>query len=276
MLSHLKHLLPCILVGILLGCGSSPDSSPKKMSQKGEYIYRKEDEFVFKVPPPEKTAPVVYAWERNAPGSLPTITKEYFRCKGCGQNPPRMIERNGETERLTDCSGIQKHSLPLRNNTEFIYAVLPELLNYLQTSLNKRVVITSGHRCPEHNTYVDATKENEFSKHMIGAEVSFYVQGAENSPLAIVELLMDYYKKHPQYKSQKEYTEFLRYDKSTTNTPPWYNKEVFIKVFHSHEGRNYDNRHPYPYLSIQVRFDRDTNQKVTYSWEQATRNYLRY
>ena len=113
---------------------------------------------------------------------------------------------------------------------------------------------------------------------MIGAEVSFYVQGLENAPQTIVNLLMDFYKDNPKYKNSKEYTEFLRYEKGNSNVsiPPWYNKEVFIKIFNKSEGRNYDNRHPYPYISIQVRHDRDINEKVTYSWDLATKNYLRF
>jgi hypothetical protein len=264
---------------LLISCGPTNDTPKQETSyslQKGEYIYRKNGETLFTAQNPQKIASIVYPWEKNAPGSLPTITKEYFRCKGCSLNPPRMFDNNGEIERLTDCSGIQKHSLPLRDSHEFIYPVLPELLNFVQTSLNKRVVITCGHRCPEHNTYVDPSKDNQYSKHMIGAEVAFYVQGYEDSPMTIINLLMDFYKNNPKY--TKEYTEFLRYEKPNSNVaiPPWYNKEVFLKIFNKNEGRNYDNRHPYPYISIQVRHDRDTNEKVTYSWDQATRNYLRY
>ena len=28
--------------------------------------------------------------------------------------------------------------------------------------------------------------------------------------------------------------------------PPWYNKEILIKLFKKNEGRDLDNRHPYP------------------------------
>jgi hypothetical protein len=43
------------------------------------------------------------------------------------------------------------------------------------------------------------------------------------------------------------------------------NKEILIKFYMPNEGRNADNRHPFPYLSIQVRFDRETNMRVAYS-----------
>ena len=31
-------------------------------------------------------------------------------------------------------------------------------------------------------------------------------------------------------------------------TIPWFNKEIFIKLYRKSEGRDGDNRHPYPYL----------------------------
>ena len=58
-------------------------------------------------------------------------------------------------------------------------------------------------------------------------------------------------------------------------TAPWYNKEIFIKLYKKKEGRNFDNRHPYPYISIQVRFDTELNERVIYSWDKAYKNYLR-
>lgn len=222
------------------------------------------------ISPPIAQAAPLYPWEESNPSSLPKITKEHFRCKGTPLNPPQIVHKEKETIRYYDCGGATKHSIPLRNGKESIYAIQIELLNYLQEKTGKRVVITSGHRCPEHNTYVDPSVENQYSKHMIGAEVSFYVQGLEEKPEVIVRLLQDYYKQQPGF-------EFERYQKETNvSTLPWFNKEVFIKLFKAHEGRNLDNRHPYPYISIQVRWDRETNEKVTYSWDKAFRNYLRY
>ena len=112
---------------------------------------------------------------------------------------------------------------------------------------------------------------------MIGAEVSFFVQGMEDRPQEIVDILLDYYRNISPFRDKSELTEFYRYEKSDTNvsTKPWYNKEVFIKLFKSTEGRNFDNRHPYPYIAIQVRYDTEKNERVTYSWDKAYKNYLR-
>lgn len=100
---------------------------------------------------------------------------------------------------------------------------------------------------------------------MIGAEVSFYVEGFENDPLAIVQILKDYYKDSDSFK---------RFEgKTNVATQPWSNKEIFIKLFQSSEGRNGDNQHSYPYISIQVRYDRDLKEPVAYNWAQANRGF---
>lgn len=244
----------------------------------GEYIYRLDNDRQFVVPPPVKRLNGSYPWD-NGTEQLPKITKEYFRCKGSQLNPVRTAEQNGEVVRFYDCGGVQKHSLPLRDNKEYIYPVLINVLNYVQTRTGKRVVITSGYRCPEHNAYVDSSKGNQVSKHMIGAEVSFYVQSMENKPETIVKIVQDYFKANKtQYKDQKDFVEFKRYEKGDTNvsTQPWYNKEIFIKLYGKKEGRDFDNRHPYPYISIQVRHDLEKNERVIYDWNTAFRNYLRY
>ncbi len=137
------------------------------------------------------------------------------------------------------------------------------------------MIITSGHRCPVHNAWIDPAPKNIGSKHVIGAEVDFYVDGMESQPDALVNLIMEFYTNHPRYKEKKEYLTFLRYEKETsTSTKPYYNKEICIKKFLPHEGRNQDNMHPYPYVSIQVRHDKDRNLPVSYTWAQAE-NYLR-
>jgi hypothetical protein len=259
------------LVFLLSACSTSDE--PPTDNEVGEYIYRNHNEYLFVTAPPEKMNLDPYPWEKNHVANLPKITKEFFRCKGSGLNPERTVEHGEKITHLSDCGGTEKHSLPLRNEREFIYPAFIELMNHVQMATGKRVVITSGHRCPQHNLYVDPSPSNQSSKHMIGAEVSFYVQGMEYQPEKIVKILTDYYKafKEPEYRN------FERYEKGSTNvsTHPWYNKEIFIKLFLASEGRNYDNRHPYPYIAIQLRYDRDLQENVVYSWEKAIKNYLR-
>lgn len=269
------YLLLC-----LFGCSSDGQENQQfsKDNLKGEYIYRRQSDSLLSNYPPEHVLPEPYPWQHQMAGSHPRITKEFFRCKGNRANPAKVVEKNKEKVHFFDCDGSTKHSLPLRDGKEFIYPILIDLLNYLQMETGKKVIVTCGHRCPDHHTYVDPSSFNKGYKHMIGAQASFYVEGMEGRPEAIVALLMDFYKKHPRYKGKKEYEEFHRYDKQDTDvqTPPWMNKEIFIKLYKKNEGRDFDNRHNYAYINIQVRFDRDLNEKVQYSWEQAHRNYLRW
>ena len=205
-------------------------------------------------------------------GGFPRITKEFFRCKGNPLNPV-VVQERGEKEPLyyRDCRGGRRHGLPLKEGHEFVYPCLIDLLNYVQEKTGKRVVITTGHRCPMHNTYCDYTPYSWGSKHMLGAEVDFYVEGIEENPEEIIELLKAY------YKEDNEYEAFMRYEREGLNisTPPWYNKEIFIKLYLPDEGRDYDNQHPYPYIGMQLRYDREEKKRVVFTQAQA-QNYLRH
>lgn len=258
----------------LLSCSSSEEqqqSSLRRENQKGEFIYRKGDEFFYSLKEPVAQPPPTYPWEESARKGLKAITKEYFRCKGSILNPERLVEENGEIKSYSDCSGSDRHGLQMRDGKEFVYPILLNVLNHIQRETEKRVIITSGHRCPEHNSYVDSSKDNRYSKHMIGAEVSFYVQGLENDPNRVIDAIRNYY-----IDDEPQYSQFRQYPKNcNTRAQPWYNKEIFVKLYEKDEGRNLDNRHPYPYISIQVRYDRETEKTVTYSWSDANKNYLR-
>jgi hypothetical protein len=263
-------------LAVIVSCDTSSPQKPVT----SEYIYRKDAEKRLSTAPPERAVKKSYPWLQSnglQNNAIPKITKEYFRCKGSSLNPARPHQIRGQpADPLNDCDGAEKHSLPLRGNQEFIYPILLEILNHIQTLTNKAVVITSGHRCPTHNTYVDPSARNIASKHTLGAEVDFYVRGFEEKPERVVEMVLDFYKKHPRYTDQQNFIEFKRFEKETdTTTAPWYNSEVFIKLYKSQEGRNFDNRHHYPYIAIQVRLDREKNLPVTYSWESAQKIYRR-
>lgn len=254
------------------------DLKKRRNNQTGEYLYRFNNEFTV-IPPMEKIDKTPYPWEEQEAGSFPKITKEFFRCLGNSLNPVHSSEaEGGELRCYYDCGGAKRHSLPLKDGEEFVYPILIDILNEIQLKTGKRVRITSGHRCPEHNTYVDPAPAKQYSKHLIGAEVSFYVQGMESQPLAVLQLIFDYYHSLPKYQNNKNYQEFNRYEKPDTDVavPPWFNKEIFVKIYAAHEGRDFDNRHLYPYLSIQVRHDFEKDERVVYSWDRAWRNFYRY
>lgn len=248
----------------------------RKRNCKGETIYRSHNDVFYPIAIPELVQRTPYPWESDS--NLPRITKEFFRCKGNALNEPKIdVSDLSEAAPCADCDGGSRHGLPVIHGKEGVYPILVDLLNYIQKKTGRRVIITSGHRCPAHNTYVDFSKENRTSKHQIGAEVDFYVQGMEDRFLEVAGLLMQYYQETPVYQNLKEYQQFARYDKPDVNLAiqPWMNKEIYIKVCQRNEGRNFDNRHPHPYIAIQVRFDREKGDRVVYDWKAANKGYSR-
>ena len=89
----------------------------------------------------------------------------------------------------------------------------------------------------------------------------------------VIRHVIDYYRDQPT-----EYSHFYRYSKRNTNvsTQPWYNKEIFLKLFNCEEGRDIDNNHNYPYLSIQVRYDFNETRWISYNWQTAFSGYMRW
>jgi hypothetical protein len=266
-----------IFLFFLSGCSSSKPTVTSS-TLTGEYIYRNQEDLPIQVDPMVHIKREFYPWEERQSGDYPKITKDFFRCKGSSLNPVRLIQKEKEIVRYYDCGGPQKHSLPLKDQKEFIYPILIDLLNYIQVKTNKQVVITCGHCCPDHNLYVNSSPAYQSNKHLIGAEVDFYVQGLEYEPEQIVNLIFNYYRETTKYKNLKDFEEFKHYEKNDSHisTKPWYNQEIFVKLIKKNEGRDLDNRHSYPYLSIQVRYDWESKKKVNYSWDQAFRNFHRW
>ena len=215
----------------------------------------------------EKQKGPSFPWRAGGGKNFAPITMDFFRCRGSSLNPVKnSLDSSGKLLEVNDCGGSLEHGLPLDGGQERIQPILITLLNHIQEKLDQRVVITSGHRCPVHNSYVDPSQGNQTSKHLLGAAVSFYVENLEESPNEVLSQLFSYYKNEP----------FKRWDKTTdVSTKPWYNDEVFVKLYKKDEGRDFDNRHPYPYISIQVRYDREKKEPVTYSYDKGHRNYLR-
>lgn len=270
-LINVRKFLSCFLL-FLYGCSELEHSEYKKtrlQNEKAEYIYRRHEDYFFAIEPPKKNKREPYPWEVDE--NLLKITKEHFRCKGTSLHPPKI---GADLKEIADCKGSLEHGFPLINNEEGVYPILIDLVNYLQKTCGKRVVITSGYRCPVHNRYTDPSNENRSSKYMIGAQVDFYVEGEEENPLPIIETLFSYFQE-PPYKGKEEYEVFDRYERPDTDVSikPWFNKEIFIKLYQKDEGRNFDNMHSHPYISIQVRYDKKTDQKVLYTWERAHRGY---
>lgn len=279
----MRDRISMALAMALLGCALDSCDFPlsrgqrKQPCQKGEYIFRVKGETFFSLKAPQKSAVELYPWEVKAQALVPTLTKEYFRCKGNGVNPLKIVHKADAEVPLSDCSGIEEHSLPIREGKEFIYPILIQLLNAIQAQTGRKVVITTGHRCLTHHQYVTAGRGAATSKHLLGAEVAFYVEGFEDRPEEIIAKVQDYFREEASYAGAREYVEFERWDLEKTDVlvAPWYNKEIFIKLYGKDEGRDGDNTHPFPYIGIQVRYDRMKNEKVIYSDEKGVKGCWR-
>ncbi len=257
-----------IIILVLLLCVGCKENTEKKESV--QRIMRHSSERLIEPISLKKKEIEKYPWEKKPQQNLVKITKDFFRCKGSLMHPLRMTS---ESLQLNDCKGANGHFLPIIHGEENVYPILIDLMNYLQKNLKKRVIITCGHRCMEHHRYADLEQKQAASKHLIGAEVDFYVQGMEQEPMKVIEAIFAFYRQTPGYMHKEEYEKFERYDGPTdVSTKPWINKEIAVKLYNGKEGRDFDNRHPYPYICIQVRFDRDLQEKVVYTWEKAHQN----
>ncbi|MBI5274652.1 MAG: hypothetical protein HY860_06350 [Chlamydiales bacterium] len=255
------------------GLEQSQNERIKRNNEVEEFIYRNDNEKVYPdvvwiVQEREK-----YPWEEEYLGTIPKITKEYFRCKGKSDNKEQIrYNKNSQPVYYHDCGGVEKHSLPLMDDKEFIYPVLINILNYIQQESNKRVVITCGHRCPKHNLYADKVDASQRSKHQVGAEVDFYVEGLERQPKQVIEMIQNFYQQDSFYKDKREFTHFFE-NKEKKN---WYNKEIVVRLSEEDENRDFDNRHPYPYLTIEIKYDIITGKPLQYNWQKALNGYMRW
>ena len=70
MIDRIRHLFPVISALVLLGCSEaeeSPNSYLRKKNQKGEFLYRMHDEYLFVPPPAQHRALPVYLWNKKNP-----------------------------------------------------------------------------------------------------------------------------------------------------------------------------------------------------------------
>lgn len=255
----------CIIFLSITGCDSfKKDIGGENL--EGSFINNKEKEIYFSLDVPKVNETPIYPWNKKNIDGVWRITKDFFRCKGDLNHP--LISKDKIF--IKDCSGAEAHGLPVRDGKEFIYPCLIDLLNYVQEKTKKKVVITTGHRCPAHNNYADPSSLNKSSKHLLGAEVDFYVEGMEKESEKIIALLQNYYKTDPTFCRDKEYFEFQKMDASKyhVSIAPWANKEILIKLNLENENRDFDNSHDHAYITIQVRFDRETNKKVVFDEKQ--------
>lgn len=250
------------------GLEESEKNKIRKLNAKKEAIYRNHDDKFFSLKNTKKRQLEPYFWENTITGNIQKITKEYFRCKGSFSNTPIILYGKTSNEKYHyDCNGFDEHSLPVKDEKEFVYPVLIDLLNYVQQKTMKPVVITCGHRCPKHNLYAEPHETK--SKHLIGAEVDFFVKGLEYDPMLVVESLKKFYEE-----KSFDFGSLVKTSSSPLET--YENKEVKIILSKEGQKRDFDNRHPYPYLTIEVKYDRDKKKPVFYNWHISHKTVMKW
>lgn len=265
----MRKSLSILLLGLLLSC----ESENKKEESKALLIEREKGSLHFKEPEVKANPLPRYAWEKDSP--FPRINKEFFRCMGSKLHP--MKKQEGKLPPLSDCDGFSAHSLPIKNGEEFIYPCLIELLNEIQKRTNHRVIITSGHRCLKHHLYVKLPEEKKASKHLMGAEVAFYVKGLEKSPQTVLKAIEEYYREHPVF-GQEAAFQFKQSDQDDLQVSlrPYLNKEILVKLYLPEEGRDGDTNHNFSYFKMQVRWDRNSKKSVPFRWDEAEKNLFQW
>src|SRR3990167_10951268 len=132
MASFTKVLSLGILLTLCGGSGMEKSEQEKlrRQNASGEFIRRNHDEYAYALKEPEQHIREKYPWEAAYTGKHAKISKEYFRCKGSSLNPPHNDRKDpSRAANYFDCGGFQKHSLPIRDDKEFIYPILIDLLN---------------------------------------------------------------------------------------------------------------------------------------------------
>ena len=246
----MKKILLVLLFASCTSLEEAHKQKVKEINQVKELIQRGEQENFLTILPPKIAKRRPYPWEEQYVGGIRKITKEFFRCKGSSSNPAEIV-KGKEPVYFYDCT---PHSLPIRDGEEKVSHLLIHLLNFVQQKMEARVVITSAHRCPIHQKYLKKDKRSKMSRRLVGAKVDFYVEGYEKKPQEVAALIGKFFKDPlvVQVKGRE-----------------WSNPEVRLVLKQGNEKRNKDNRHPYPYFTLEDR-------TYSYTWDQAYKSLIVY
>lgn len=263
MVSMKKYML--LLIFLFTACSTANDRVQKKRMKNNistEKIYRLSHEKAYEVEKPKLVRKMSYPWESET--AYPKITMDTLRCRGDISHEKK--ERGGKV--YEDCKGLYEHGLPYVDGEEFVYPVLVHLLNKVQGAFDKKVVVTSGHRCPKHNTYLSLGK-SKISRYMIGAKVDFYVEGMENNTEEIIERIMHFYSDE-----EDRYSRFQRVSHDN-GSYSWKNKEISISISREGEHSIIEGKKN-SVISIEVRYDRDREELVRVEWDKAYQGFIRH
>ena len=163
-----SRFAPTFIFLLILTTGCQEPPSEKKHSFE---TYLSEDEITTPIKK-KKTGKATnrpsYPWDPML-SNTPRINKYHFCCRGSIEHPVYQTDKGW----FSDCAGGQVHSLPLREDEEWISPVLIVLLNDLQDYFQTTAQVQCGHCCPIHYRYRIEKGERAVRRHMIGAAVDF-------------------------------------------------------------------------------------------------------
>jgi hypothetical protein len=257
----LNKFIPLLL--LCASCSSADQRIEKKRMNNNktiEKIYRLSEEKVYLHEELKLCKRELYPWENES--EFPKITIDHFRCRGNLNNK----ERHALGQTFQDCKGLYEHGLPYVDGEEFVFPALLSILNKLQNRLEKKINITSGHRCPKHNSYV-TLGTSKLTRFMIGAKVEFYIEGMEKNPQNGIEAIIDLYKLDTE-----KYANFEKIRKDDGSFK-WQNKEIALSIEQKGEHSVLDNLN-HPVISIEILFDREKNESVILDWNKAYKGFI--
>lgn len=248
-----------ILWLLLAGCGGFEESEKEKWMRS----YRKHtplERGALEEHLSEKNSHIsehkpIYFWREHS--SSVSITQDHFRCMGSVINPPRVVRnRQGQLMTLLDCGGAKEHSLPLKDQQEYINPMILELCVDLCEKTDSQIDILAGHLCQAHARYLDYFESDKAWKHAMGEAVQFCVRGFELRGRELIDLLAKLHQAQLQAchaaKKQIHVTEegfYSAYLKVTFCPKPWWEKP-----------RDFDKE----WVGIEVKADLDTGKLCAY------------
>ncbi len=256
-------LLLMMLASACSGFEQSEKRRIRQCNEKEGKIFRLSGESLFSFAPIERKELEIYPWEVRESLEFPRITKEFFRCHGSQHHPHKVVESENKEIEIYDCNGIDEHGLVMKGGKEYVHTCFLELLNMLQDTFHQRVVITSGHRCPKHDRFINGYGKEKVTSYQIGAAVDFYVEGQEENSYRVIEKVMNFFCRDKKSQFTKK------------GEDCWRNHEVIITLNPKTTPRNDDNLHPYPYITIELRYDREDKKPIVPTWRQAHYGYKR-
>jgi hypothetical protein len=186
-----------------------------------------------------------------------TITKDDFRCKGKGENPPIILGQADSKIVLFDCWGCN-HGLPWIFDKEYIYPSLLDILNRIQEELQTAICITSAHRCLSHHRYITMNEGSSTDRHLMGTAVDFYIQEESCDKTKIINAITKIIKE----RAAKGLEESWQLKSQSENV--WLSKEIELKWWAKDENRSLDNAHAFDFWQITLKYDQQNSKEIRF------------